>query len=54
MSDVSKEEIIHSLQVLLDCVDYTEGACSVNEMVGAVLPKEVILMCRDIIKRNNK
>lgn len=31
-----------AIGVLLDCVDYTGGACSATEMVGAVLPKEVI------------
>ncbi len=32
-----------ALLTLLDQVDYTSGACRVNEMVGAVLPKEVIV-----------
>lgn len=30
------------LLVILDCVDYTAGNCRANEMVGAVLPREVI------------
>lgn len=30
------------LGVMLDQVDYTSGACSVTEMVGAVLPKVTI------------
>ena len=34
------------LHVVLDCADYTAGNCRVNEMVGAVLPKEVIEQAR--------
>lgn len=36
------EAVVPVLQVLLDQVDYTSGACSLTEMVGAVLPKQVI------------
>lgn len=39
-----------ALQLLLDQVDYTSGACSLTEMVGACLPKEVIKLCRQVIK----
>ena len=39
MTKISIEE---ALMVVLDCVDYIRGNCCVNEMVGAVLPKEVI------------
>jgi hypothetical protein len=35
-----------ALRLLLDQVDYTTGACRVNEMVGAALPEEVIEHCR--------
>lgn len=38
-----------ALQLVLDQVDYTSGACSVTEMVGAVLPKEVIAKAREAI-----
>ncbi|MDB4871997.1 MAG: hypothetical protein JWL97_3001 [Gemmatimonadales bacterium] len=38
-----------ALQVILDCVDYTQGACAPTEMVGAVLPKEVIEKARAIL-----
>lgn len=41
---------IDALKLLLDQVDYTRGACSLTEMVGAVLPKEVIEQCRKAIK----
>lgn len=36
------DEMLAALQVLLDAIDYTSGNCRVNEMVGAVLPKELI------------
>jgi hypothetical protein len=35
-----------ALALLLDQVDYTAGACRLTEMVGAVLPTEVIALCR--------
>jgi hypothetical protein len=35
-----------ALLTLLDQVDYTAGNCRPNEMVGGVLPKEIIAMCR--------
>ena len=31
-----------ALQVLLDCMDFTKGNCNPTEMVGAVVPIEVI------------
>ena len=39
-----------ALRVLLDQVDYTAGACRLVEMVGAVLPKEVIVLARAAIE----
>ncbi len=41
-----------ALEVVLDQVDYTKGACQVNEMVGAVLPKEVIAKARTAIAQS--
>lgn len=38
-----------ALQTILDHVDYTTGACQVNEMIGAVLPKEIILLAKQTI-----
>ena len=38
------------LLVILDCVDYTAGNCRVNEMVGAVLPREVIERARQAVR----
>jgi len=35
------------LLLILDHVDYTNGACAVNEMVGAVLPHQIIARARE-------
>ena len=40
------EQLRQWLNVILDCADYTAGNCRVNEMVGAVLPKEIIEQAR--------
>jgi hypothetical protein len=35
-----KEELLRkTLLLVMDSVDYTQGACNQTEMVGAVLPK---------------
>ena len=38
------------LQVILDCVDYTAGACGPTERVGAVLPKDIIKKARAALR----
>jgi hypothetical protein len=38
-----------ALATLLDQVDYTAGNCRPNEMVGAVLPKEIVTLARGAI-----
>jgi len=38
-----------ALLTILDQVDYTAGNCRATEMVGAVLPKEVIKLAREAI-----
>lgn len=43
---------IEALQLLLDHVDYTNLSCGPTEMVGAVLPKQVIDTCREVIRLN--
>ncbi len=42
-------DLVAALGVLLDQVDYTEGNCRVNEMVGAVLPEIVIDTARQAL-----
>lgn len=44
------EALVSSLQVVLDSADYMAGNCRMNEMVGAVLPKEVIALAREALK----
>lgn len=39
-----------ALMTLLDQVDYTSGACRVNEMVGAVLPAAIIALAKQAIE----
>lgn len=46
---IERHETETMLQVILDCVDYTRGACRVNEAVGAVLPKEILEQARKTI-----
>jgi hypothetical protein len=43
-------ELRIALQLILDHVDYTNGACGLTEMVGAVLPKEIIERARIALK----
>lgn len=38
--------LVEALRLILDQVDYTNGACGVTEMVGAVLPTVVIERAR--------
>jgi hypothetical protein len=40
-----------ALLTILDQVDYLAGNCDVTEMVGAVLPKEIILLAREALKK---
>lgn len=44
-------ELVNRCKVLLNQVDYTEGNCRLNEMVGAVLPVEVIRNLRSTITK---
>jgi hypothetical protein len=48
MTDLQK--VRAALEVVLDQVDYTRGACSVTEPVGGVLDKLVITMARQVLK----
>lgn len=44
-------DLLQWLQVILDHVDYTNGACSLTEPVGAVLSMYVIKQARAAIAR---
>lgn len=43
--------IREALLLVLDQVDYTRHACRPDEMVGAVLPREVIDIARAALER---
>lgn len=45
----SIEKLRSALRLILDQVDYTNHACRVNEMVGAVLPENVIKQARQAL-----
>ena len=47
-------DIRTALLTILDQVDYANGACRVNDMVGAVLPKEVIALARQALKEDEE
>ena len=47
------ENLWAALGVLLDSVDYTSGACKLNEAVGAVLPIEIIEKAKAALKASN-
>ena len=50
-NEASYDELRAALLLLLDHVDYESGACRVNEMVGGVLPREVLLMVKSVLAR---
>lgn len=39
------------LLLLLDNIDYESGACGVTEMIGAILPKEILQQAKWLAKR---
>ena len=43
--------VTEALMVILDEVDYVRGHCSSTEMVGAVLPREIIAEARAALAR---
>ena len=46
----NEERLRAALQTVLDQVDYTAGACDCTEMVGAVLPKEVLEIAHQVLR----
>ena len=45
-----EQELRSALQALMDAVDYTQGACRMNEQVGAVLPLTVLERAHDALR----
>lgn len=39
------------LKTVLGSIDYTSGACRPNDMVGAALPKNILEMCKEAVKK---
>jgi hypothetical protein len=46
----NEDKLRGELLVLLDHIDYERGACRPNEMIGAVLPVEVLRRCKNTLK----
>jgi chorismate mutase len=46
----TEEALRSALRILLDQIDYEEGACRPNEMIGAVLPVEVLRRCKNVLR----
>lgn len=44
------EKLRSILLTVLDQVDYKAGNCGVNEMVGAVLQPEIIVIAREVLE----
>ena len=44
-----RDELRICLLLVLDAVDYTANACEVNEMVGAVLPREILTRAKNAV-----
>ena len=49
--EAQNAELVAALGVILDAVDYTSGACRLNEGVGAVLPIELIYKAKAAIAK---
>jgi hypothetical protein len=48
------DSIEATLRAILDRVDYTAGACRLNELVGAALPKELLAIARTHLLRQSE
>ena len=46
LKETTPVDELEVVRLLLDHVDYLNGACRVNEMIGAVLPEEILLRAR--------
>jgi hypothetical protein len=50
MNVTNEDRLRTAVLLLLDAVDYTSGACTVTEKVGAVLSTDLIQIARTILK----
>jgi len=49
-AEARAERLKTALMLILDCADYTSGACGLTEMIGGVLPRQIIDRARDALK----
>ncbi len=42
LGDVASKDCAKALQLLLDHIDYTSGACRINEPIAGCLPREIL------------
>ena len=50
-TDSEKMEAMRTaLLLILDNIDYEAGNCRINEMIGAVLPKEMLRIAKSAVK----
>lgn len=47
-----EDKLEAALFLLLSSIDYTTGACRLNEMIGAILPKECLAIAREALKKD--
>ena len=47
-----RDELLTALQLVLDSCDWTNGACRLNEQIGAILPQTVLERCKSAVNKN--
>lgn len=48
------EQLRSGIRLLLDNIDYTAGACRVNEAVGAVLPESILRIVKHYAEKESE
>jgi hypothetical protein len=49
----TQDSALQWLKVVLDCIDYEKGNCRPNEMVGAVISRDVLIHARQATAAKN-
>jgi hypothetical protein len=50
MSDADRIDLLtRVIRLLLDNIDYQAGNCRVNEMIGAVLPPDILHLAKEAV-----
>jgi len=47
-----RDDLLTALQLILDSCDWSNGACRLNEQVGAVLPNIILDRARSAVNKN--